>query len=200
MESNADIEVVVRRAALQLAADLESIQSLAIGQTAGEPDALFGILSDSIGACLSTLTGLGLWGEDNRLPSSILWNAAAPLLSRGWLQNRARTKPRGYAGDYELLTWIYKWRISDDPLGGLFDRFFQSQAAPQAVRNRMALMSDWIANLVAESATQAKVAIVGSALGAEIHDAYQRLQEPQRRRLRAVLLDLDPEGIDAASA
>lgn len=169
-------------------------------QQSGDLAADYRRLSLAMDACVKELSKLGLWGESNRLPSSWLWNEA-PWLARGWLQHRARTKPRGYAGDFELLRWIYEGRLSDDPLGRLFDRYFQSQAAPQAVRNRMAMMSEWIAELVAaRKGLETKIALVGSALGAEVRDACLRLSESQRMGLSVVLLDLDPEGIEAAAA
>jgi hypothetical protein len=67
----------------------------------------------------------------------------------------------------------------------------------------MAMISDWIVALVASRAAESshlplKVAVVGSALGLEIRDACARIAQQQRRRLHAVLLDLDPEGIDVA--
>jgi SAM-dependent methyltransferase len=160
-------------------------------------------VAEAIDACLTELNSLNLWGLDNRLLSSTLWNAGEPLLSRGWLQNRARTKPRGYAGDYELLAWIYEQRVADDPLGRLMDRYFQAQAAPQAVRNRMAMMADWIAGLVSGTAASntgpIRIGIVGAALGFELRDAARRLDKQQKRRLTAVLVDMDPDALDFAA-
>jgi SAM-dependent methyltransferase len=193
-----DPAAVVQTAANNLLARLQALApSLSSDQAEQE-------LTSALKACLDELSPLNLWGEQNRLWSSILWNAAASLLTRGWLQTRARTKPRGYAGDYELLAWIYEQRTTDDPLGRLFDRYFQAQAAPQAVRNRMAMMADWIVELVCSSARanagRVKVALVGSALGLEIRDACLKLTETQRKRLEVVLIDMDPEAIEFASA
>jgi extracellular factor (EF) 3-hydroxypalmitic acid methyl ester biosynthesis protein len=153
----------------------------------------------TIDNCLAGLDRLGLPGPENRLPSSELWNVAGHLLARGWLQNRARTKPRGYAGDHELLDWIYHERVCEDPLGALFDRYFQAQAAPQAVRNRMAMMTDVLVQGVRNTASEIfRVAVVGSAVGLEIKAALDRLSEAERKRVRATLLDLDPATIEHA--
>jgi SAM-dependent methyltransferase len=140
---------------------------------------------------------LNIWGPDNRLPSSEIWNAAGKWLCRGWLQNQARTKPRGYAGDHEMLARIYEnWRC-DDPLGQLFDRYFQAQAAPQAVRNRMRMMTEWISEMLMEK-TAAKIAVVGSAFGLEIRDALKVATPAARQSLTVVLLDLDPAALEFA--
>jgi SAM-dependent methyltransferase len=161
-------------------------------------------LKAAMNACLRGLEELGLFGTDNQLPSSELWNAAGHLLSRGWLQNRARSKPRGYAGDHELLARIYQQRLCEDPLGQLFDRYFQEQAAPQAVRHRMAMMRDWLvaaarARQDAPDLPPLHVAVVGSAFGLEIRAALGQLSDSERRRLRATLLDVDPAALEYAS-
>ena len=134
----------VRQIAEKLLADLEPIASR-LSNVA--EDQLYPAVAESLHHCLRNLEELHVWGPENRLPSSELWNAAAHLLERGWLQNRARTKPRGYAGDYEMLARIYENRRCDDPLGRLFDRYFQEEAAPRAVQNRMRMMADWIVEL-----------------------------------------------------
>lgn len=195
----ADPTALVARVAQRLCTAIEEVERLCRGRDRDD-DAAYKMLAGSIDDCLAELSSLGIWGEANRLWSSLVWNACAALLARGWLQNRARTKPRGYAGDYELLHWIYERRVSDDPLGRLFDRYFQSQAAPQAVRNRMAMMTDWIVEAaVSREAAQDRrpvtVASVGSAVGLEACDACSRLSDRQRQALKVVLIDVDPEAI-----
>jgi extracellular factor (EF) 3-hydroxypalmitic acid methyl ester biosynthesis protein len=60
----------------------------------------------------------------------------AAQLSRGYLQNQVRTKPYGYAGDFEVIDWMYRELEDVDILSGLWDRFYHRQAAATAVRNR----------------------------------------------------------------
>jgi hypothetical protein len=156
-------------------------------------------IRSAIDDCLGDLQATGLWGRDNLLPSSELWNIAGEILLRGWLQNQARIKPRGYAGDYEMLARIYQSRLCDDPLGRHFDRYFQEQAAPQAVRNRMAMMADWIRQAVNNSdSAPLKIVIVGSAFGLEVRDGLAGLSAAARRRVSVVLLDLDPQALEFA--
>src|SRR5688572_28014520 len=136
-----DVAATVRQAANELAVRLRAVDAL---PATGESEAArYERVRAALDDCLARLQPLGLVGPDNRLPSSELWNVAGELLTRGWLQNQARTKPRGYAGDYEMLARIYEKRLCDDPLGKLFDRYFQEEAAPRAVRNRMAMMTEW---------------------------------------------------------
>ncbi len=212
----------VRRQAEQLCLRLTSLEA-ALGELDG--DSAYRQARRTIDDCLQGLADLQLVGRDNQLPSSELWNSAGHLLCRGWMQNRARTKPRGYAGDYELLACMYENRLCSDRLGRLFDRYFQEQAAPQAVRNRMQMISDWIVERSREPGDRGQgtgdrdnlkletwnlkrthspthpltnVAVVGSAFGLEVRDALRRLGESARQQLHVTLLDLDPVAIDFA--
>jgi len=201
-QTEAESAWLVAKIAGRLRVGIADVERLCAAQNCDE-DAAYGILAGRIDDCLAELSSLGVWGEANRLWSSLVWNACEASLARGWLQSRARTKPRGYAGDYELLRWIYERRVSGDPLGRLFDRYFQSQAAPQAVRNRMAMMSDWIVESAAsrEAAQDRRpltVAFVGSAVGLEIRDACSHISAHQRQALKVVLIDVDPEAVEFA--
>jgi len=166
---------------------------------AAPTDDAYAQLREAMNDCVARLSELQLWGPDNRLPSSELWNTAGHLLARGWLQNRARTKPRGYAGDYEMLARIATNELCDDPLGRLFDRYFQEQAAPQAVRNRMTMMREWIVDSIAPTEQPRHIAVVGSAFGMEVRNSLLHLTSSVRERLRVTLLDLDPDTLDFAS-
>jgi len=186
----------VREAAQLLLAELEPVARVV--DTGERSEDLYPQVAAAIDECLAKLAKLELWGPENRLPSSELWNAAGHLLARGWLLNQARTKPRGYAGDYEMLARIYENRLCDDPLGRLLDRYFQAQAAPQAVRNRMEMIVEWIVAAAAVHRGPLKVAVVGSAFGLEIRDAIARLDAAARAAIGVTLLDLDPAAIDFA--
>lgn len=52
------------------------------------------------------------------------------------MQGLALNKPRGYAGDFEIIDRIYLNHVSPDPVLANWDHFFHRQAAPRAVRNR----------------------------------------------------------------
>jgi hypothetical protein len=187
----------VRDIADDLASSLESIEGDLVAEGGGNVEQTYARLAVVLDNCLTALAGLNFWGPDNRLPSSEIWNAAGKWLCRGWLQNQARTKPRGYAGDHEMLSRIYENWCCDDPLGRLFDRYFQAQAAPQAVRNRMRMMTQWIVEMLNERRPN-KIAVVGSAFGLEIRDALRAVTAEARHMLSVVLLDLDPAALDFA--
>ena len=194
--SAAEVSTIVRAAANGLLRELAPlIERAEVGRLG---DDAYPQLERAIHHSLDALATTGLWGPDNRVPSSELWNIAGPVLERSLLINRARTKPRGYAGDYEMLAWIHENRRCDDPLGRLLDRYFQEQAAPQAVRNRMSEISDMIVETARSSTQPVKIGVVGSAFGLDVRDGLRRLSHLDRDRVRLTLLDLDPAAIEYA--
>jgi hypothetical protein len=196
--SSPDNSVRVREAAERLLVALTPLADRAAQNQLADQD--YPAVSQALNACMSELAATGIWGSANRLLSSELWNLAGHLLARGWLPNQARIKPRGYAGDHEMLARIYQHQLCDDPLGCLFDRYFQEQAAPQAVRNRMHMMADWLVVRVQSTGDPVRAVVVGSALGLEMRDAIERLTPAQRERLWLVLLDIDPAALEIARA
>jgi extracellular factor (EF) 3-hydroxypalmitic acid methyl ester biosynthesis protein len=185
---------LVRSAATRLRGQIEKVSELADhGQRQST-------VNTALDECLALLSATAIWGEANRLLSSELWNIAGGLLNTGWLQARARDKPRGYAGDHELLRRICEGEVCDHPLGRHFDVYFQSQAAPQSVRNRAELAADWIVEAARQAGNETQVAIVGSGPAQEVVIACSRLSPELSRRLHVALLDMDGEALDGARA
>jgi extracellular factor (EF) 3-hydroxypalmitic acid methyl ester biosynthesis protein len=186
---------IAREAGEQLLAGFERARSI----TRDWADArLTDALVDSVlSSCLHQLAETGCWGEANRLPSNELWRIAGPILEVGVLQKHARFKPHGYAGDYEMLHKIYTHYSSDHPLGTSFDRYFQRQAAPQAVRERVQQTARLLAaHKLQSTAANYSVVSIGSGPADDICQALAILPENRRRDLHVTLLDLDPEALD----
>lgn len=198
MMTQSDISATVCEAGKELVAALRPLEAaLAAGL---DREACYASVKGAIDACIERLRCLQLDGPANQRPSSELWNIAGDVLQRGWLQTQARTKPRGYAGDHMMLARIYEQKLSDDPLGNLFDRYFQEEAAPRAVRNRMWMMRDWIVAAAHGCSRPMKVSVVGSALGLEVRDALRSLGPNARQHVHVALFDLDPAALDFARA
>jgi SAM-dependent methyltransferase len=147
---------------------------------------------------LAKLASLNIRGPANREPSFAMWQEAGEILQFGCLQLRAREKPRGYAGDHEMLGAIYDQKVTLDPRGVAFDRYFLRLAAPQAVRNRMHLVRDRLIDTFLSATTAPKIVVVGCGSALEIRDALQQLPEAARQRGEIHLLDLDPAAISEA--
>lgn len=188
---------IVAEAAEDLVADLERARGLTRQWSDGQlTEAL---VDRALSKCLHALAQTGCWGEGNRLLSGELWRIAGALLELGSLQAHARGKPRGYAGDYQLLARIWADDHCEHPLGAAFDRYFQRQAAPQAVRFRTReIASALVAGCLDHEGSSYRVVSIGSGPAIDIQRAVAMLPEARRRMLQVVLMDLDPEALDFA--
>jgi extracellular factor (EF) 3-hydroxypalmitic acid methyl ester biosynthesis protein len=186
MMSEAEVLEVVAAAGTTLAAVLRTSPQRATVFTA-------------IDRCLAELATTASWGTANRLPSGKLWELAGDSLHHGALLHRARFKPRGYAGDDEMLRLICEnWRCTH-PLGSLLDDYFQSHAAPRAVRNRTQIVAEAIVDGVRELGEKPfSVTSVGSGPALDVLRAGGKLSNAEQARLRVNLLDLDPQALEAA--
>ena len=133
-----------------------------------------------------------LVGRANEIPSRELWHVAGSRLQLGDLQWHARSKPSGYAGDYRMLEKIIAHAQAAGSLATAFDRFFQSQAAPQAVRNRTLFMGREIVDYARRSKGTGQVVSVGSGPARDIVLAAKQLQFEHIAAPRFTLLDVDP--------
>jgi extracellular factor (EF) 3-hydroxypalmitic acid methyl ester biosynthesis protein len=153
----------------------------------------------SLSRAMERLSQLNVWGPDNRLPSSAFWDESGDLLRDGDLILHARFKPRGYAGDFEMLDKICYERLCDHPLGRLLDRFFQMQHAPQAVRNRTRMVSQQIVEGCRSRLGKTfHVVSIGSGPAIDVQWALEQLDEAERQRLLVTLIDLDPHALEHA--
>jgi hypothetical protein len=159
------------------------------------------LVDAALDACLARLAATDVWGPENRLASGKFWDLTGGFFQHGEMLTRARFKPRGYAGDYLLLRRICESWKCEHPLGHLFDDHFQRHAAPQAVRNRTKLVAEAIVD-AAETLPAGPLRIVslGSGPAFDLWQAASELDSTQRQRLQVVLLDLDPQALEAARA
>jgi extracellular factor (EF) 3-hydroxypalmitic acid methyl ester biosynthesis protein len=155
------------------------------------------LVNEAMNHCLAGLSSTEVWGKANQIPSQAFWKIAGDLVNLGSLQWHARAKPRGYAGDFEMLHNICTDYCCDHPVGQRFDRFFQDHAAPQAVRNRYQLVGEEIVRQVrVREPLPLHVVSVGSGPAADIQHAARLLSGEERTRLMITLLDIDPSALD----
>lgn len=192
-----EIEAVARAAAEVLVASLHSLSSGGV-EACATSDAQ-AVVDSALDHCLARLSSTGLVGKDNQGPSQAFWKIACPLLEPGCLQLRARTKPLGYAGDHTMQADFWSRHECDDPLGRLFDRYFQQQQAVDAVRGRMQLVADAIVDRCqAATHSEFRVASIVSGPGIDLALASMALPNDDRSRLRVKLIDIDEGALSAA--
>lgn len=158
-------------------------------------------LLDNLLAQLST-SGLPL--PEQRALSSQLWEKSKSLLSRGELQTHARLKPRGYAGDFELLSKICNHYQAPDLIGSCFDAYFQAQAAPAAVRGRIELVMHWATKHLQTYAAETSSILphlvsIGCGSGQDLLDAAMAAPSEVLPQTSFTLLDLDPAATEFAA-
>lgn len=159
------------------------------------------LVEAALSECLRRLAKTGCWGEVNRLPSGELWRIAGSLLEVGTLQHHARFKPRGYAGDYQMLARICEQSLCEHPLGRAFDRFFQREAAPRAVRSRTErIAASLVEHCLAHEGPAYQAVSVGSGPAIDLRRAVETLPAEKRSQVQVRLLDLDPEALEYARA
>lgn len=128
----------------------------------GHLDTLFELLTELIGAggpkpedYAGLNRAIRRVGDDLRagvVSAELVKNRIGEMTERhfsGTLQAAARAKRRGYSGDFEMIDAIYALRLAEDPKLRLWDLFFHSQAAPNAVRNRKTTFHQLLSKLPA---------------------------------------------------
>lgn len=105
------------------------------------------------------------------------------------------SKPRGYAGDFLTIDWIYDEKPEGaGRLGPVLDRCFLDLHAAQAVRNRRALLVEEIDKTLAEKqGDRARVLTMACGPARELFDAYEKLSDPSV--LAATCLDIDLQAL-----
>ncbi|MGH7136992.1 MAG: class I SAM-dependent methyltransferase [Pirellulales bacterium] len=196
--SSAELAAYARRTGERLVAELRRAESLS-AQWADE-EVGYALVSCAMDRTLARLAATGCWGKDNQLPSGEFWAVAGGWLEVSWLQHRARFKPRGYAGDFEMFERFWRRECVDHPLGRLFDRYFQGQAAVEAVRARTEAIGAALVECCLSSsvAHPFHIASVGCGPAIDLRCALDCLGQG-RRELRVTLLDLDQAALDHAA-
>lgn len=196
-----DPEDEVGRRAREIAVSLMTEIALAAEATANftQEELAFALVRTALDCALADLARLNCWGRANQLPSSQFWEVAGQTLELGWLHSRARHKPLGYAGDYEMFVRFWEATCEQHPLGRLFDRYFQMQAAVEAVRSRTAQIAAAIAaHALERRAGPYHLASVGCGPAIDVELALRMLPDERRAETIVTLLDLDEGAVEHA--
>lgn len=146
---------------------------------------LNGHLSDSSPHNEETYEALGAHIQRELLPYILLTENG----------ERWYAKPRGYAGDFLSIEWIYRNQAGGSGrIGPLLDRCFLDLPAATAVRNRRGLLREEIEKTIAarQSAT-ARVLSLACGPARELFDVYETLEDPAI--LAATCADMDLQAL-----
>jgi extracellular factor (EF) 3-hydroxypalmitic acid methyl ester biosynthesis protein len=123
----------------------------------------------------------------------ILRREFAPYIHLTQLVRRAFVKPRGYAGDFLTISWMYN-NLSGGvaPLGPIVDDLFLRRPCCRAVQNRRGLLAEEIRLALENNGGSARVTSLACGPAEEIFDLFRASPDA---KLKATLIDIDFEAL-----
>jgi len=123
-----------------------------------------------------------------------------PYLLMTKTSERLYSKPRGYAGDFLSIDWIYAdVAQGEGRLGKLLDRCFLDEPAARAVRNRRDLLKGKIMDVLERNPERpVKITVMACGPAREVFDVFELLPDPAR--LEVELIDIDAEALAQVAA
>lgn len=135
-------------------------------------------------------------GDDSRLIAECqrrFRQELAPWFDQSWFFDRAKKKPRGYPGDYLMLTALYDEQVkSETGLGIVMDRYFLQADLARAVRTRLAAVKQFLIDEFQKRSEPVRVLNVASGPGREFSSGFERLPVP----VTMTCLDTDQDALD----
>jgi len=114
------------------------------------------------------------------LVGSYLWQA--PFFRRSY------EKPRGYAGDFEMMEMLYDARVEGQtPFARLLQEYFMRGEGPCSVRSRREYLRNLLVTKIAEGRVR-RVLSVAAGSAAEVRDLFRDLSDAE---VEVYLLDRD---------
>ena len=141
--------------------------------------------------------GLSLAGVDEKLVKKcyeFLRNEVGHIFYKSTYGNRAYAKPRGYAGDFEMMNNVYSNELrGEDLFSKCMQRYFTDNPAGKAVRNRLNYLNNKIENTVRNNSFS-KILAVASGPAAEIQKFL--VEKPElAEKCEIHLIDQDDEAL-----
>lgn len=116
-----------------------------------------------------------------------------PWFSRSWFAHRARTKPSGFAGDYEMLLKLYDKVTPARGIGGYLDLCLMDTQLAQAVRARLAAAREFLTREINDRVGDVRVLDIACGPCREYNDWPFASND---RKIEIVALDSDPKALE----
>lgn len=117
----------------------------------------------------------------------------APWFNRSWIAHRARTKPSGFAGDYEMLVKLYAEATPALGLGGYLDLCILDLPLARGVRARMKTARDFLIQEMQSRPNPVRVLDVACGPCREFHDWPE---ECIRASMEVIAVDNDVKALE----
>lgn len=119
-------------------------------------------------------------------------DATTPWFDQSWFFHRARSKPRGFTGDFEMLDAIYDQEPKSTGIGGYLDRYFLNADLARAVRSRLECIKRFLVKESLNRAMRMSVLNVASGPGREFSSGFEEVS----RNVRLTCVDTDQAALD----
>lgn len=108
------------------------------------------------------------------------------------IQGFGYRKPHGYAGDFEIIDYIYQKKLNEDKRFQKWDKYLDAQQACKAVRNR----KSYFINLVKEKCLQSRqpLRVLNIASG-PCRDVLELFEQIPAEKIRIQCVEMDPNAI-----
>lgn len=139
-----------------------------------------------------------LIGDDQpvlRAAQAAYRSAIAPWFDRSWLMHRAKVKPKGYPGDYAILTAIYDRLPKSPGIGGYLDLYFLNTQLGRAVPARLRAAREFLIQELERRGGE--VSVLNVACG-PCREYTEDFEIPRGVRPRITCIDSDQEALDFA--
>ncbi len=128
-------------------------------------------------------------------------NTIRHAMPRAWTpetsQGRAYLKLRGYAGDFEIIDWIYQQRTTRVPELVRWDAYFHQSSAPTAVRNRKDFFKGALRERLERHSGPEPLRVLDLASG-PCRDVSELFQEDPDANVELTCVDQDTNAIEFA--
>jgi SAM-dependent methyltransferase len=135
-----------------------------------------------------------LWQKGNLDHNAIedIRQKLGAVLSQETLLGWNFSKPYGYAGDFQVIDMIYRYKTSSNPSFFRWDQFFNSFSAAQAVRNRKTYFKNLLLRKTLQSNRTLHVLNLASG---PARDLLEFFQENPDADIHITCVELDPRAI-----
>src|SRR5687768_1215599 len=121
-------------------------------------------------------------GNISELDLQLMRNSFGEDCLKTTLHGHSIAKPYGYAGDFMIIDKFYRRHVTTDERFEKWDKFWQSCAATQAVRNRKTYFINTLTNLLKEK-PQLDLLNVASGPARDLADLYSGINKGQLKTL-----------------
>ena len=146
-----------------------------------------GVLDGALRAAHQSLSA----GGQRRLAREI-WSVLGPRVLEGTLQGHAYRKPRGHAGDFEIIDRMYRQETALAEELIRWDLYYHRQAAARAVRNRKDFLRRVLSGLEIRGGRSTHVLNLASG---PCRDFYEYFRQSEFRNVSVDCVDSDFEAV-----